>query len=127
MEDFYRWQRRRLDALMDGEKPAGGRWNLDEENREPPPEAGGAWPQAVTSRLDDLDRQVIQQLESMDGVELFGDPPDGTWATSRRRALARLTHFIDEVPPGFGPYEDAVVSHHWHLNHSCCPTPSTSA
>lgn len=37
MEDFYRWQRRRLGYLMDGDEPAGGVWNLDAENREPPP------------------------------------------------------------------------------------------
>ena len=33
MEDFYRWQRRRLGVLMDGDDPAGGRWNFDD--REP--------------------------------------------------------------------------------------------
>src|SRR5688500_362495 len=37
MEDFYRDARRRLGVLMDGEDPAGGRWNFDAENREPPP------------------------------------------------------------------------------------------
>ena len=36
MEDFYRWQRTRLGVLMDGDEPAGGRWNLDAENRRPP-------------------------------------------------------------------------------------------
>ncbi len=38
MEDFYRWQRRRLDILIEEDgSPVGGRWNLDEENRLPPP------------------------------------------------------------------------------------------
>ncbi len=40
MEDFYRWQRTRLGYLMDPdgwEEPVGGRWNFDDENREPPP------------------------------------------------------------------------------------------
>ena len=38
LEDFYRWQRRRLGILMepDGE-PEGGRWNFDADNRLPPP------------------------------------------------------------------------------------------
>ena len=39
MESFYRWQRQRLDVLMDDDEPEGGRWNFDEENREPPPGA----------------------------------------------------------------------------------------
>jgi deoxyribodipyrimidine photolyase-related protein len=30
MEDFYRWQRRRLDILIDADgEPVGGRWNYD--------------------------------------------------------------------------------------------------
>ena len=37
MEDHYRGARRRLDVLMDGDEPAGGRWNFDADNREPPP------------------------------------------------------------------------------------------
>lgn len=36
-EDFYHWVRRELDLLMDGGEPAGGRWNHDHDNREPPP------------------------------------------------------------------------------------------
>ncbi len=48
MEDFYRWQRTRLDILMDHDaskpQPVGGKWNFDHENREPPPKDGRAWP-----------------------------------------------------------------------------------
>ena len=33
MEFFYRWMRRRTGVLMDGDEPAGGRWNYDAENR----------------------------------------------------------------------------------------------
>lgn len=36
-EDFYHWVRREHDLLMEGDRPAGGRWNLDHDNREPPP------------------------------------------------------------------------------------------
>jgi deoxyribodipyrimidine photolyase-related protein len=42
MEDFYRDARRRHGVLMDADgpdahEPAGGRWNLDHDNRQPPP------------------------------------------------------------------------------------------
>ncbi len=33
MEYFYREQRRHHDVLMDGDQPAGGRWNFDQDNR----------------------------------------------------------------------------------------------
>ena len=37
LENFYRDARRRLDLLMEGAEPVGGRWNFDADNREPPP------------------------------------------------------------------------------------------
>ncbi len=114
MEDFYRWQRRRLGYLMDGDEPEGGKWNFDHDNREPPPDDGGSWPEPVSSRLDDLDRDVLDRLPA----DLPGDDPVGWWATSRRAALARLRHFIDEVLAGFGPHEDAMLVGNWHLAHS---------
>ena len=50
--------------------------------------------------------------------DCWGAEPDGTWATTRRAALARLRHFVDEVLPMFGPHEDAMVERSWHLAHS---------
>lgn len=114
LEDFYRWQRRRLGYLMDDGEPAGGAWNYDRNNREPPPRDGGEWPQPVSSRLDDLDSEVLGGLPP----DLPGEDPVGWWATSRRGALARLRHFVSETLPQFGPYEDAMVAANWHLAHS---------
>ncbi len=114
LEDFYRWNRIQLGYLMDGDEPAGGRWNWDEANREPPPADLAIFPQPPTSQLDDLDGQVLAELP--DG--LHGAEPVGLWATSRRAALARLRHFVDEVLPRFGPFEDAMTSGSWHLAHS---------
>ena len=123
MEPFYRWQRSRLGYLMDDDgQPAGGRWNYDEDNREPPPKGNhDPWAAPQRSMLDDVDRQVLADLEQAaaeHGVELWGAEPDGTWATSRRAALSRLRHFIDDVLPQFGPHEDAMVERSWHLAHS---------
>ena len=114
MEDFYRWQRRRLGYLMDGEDPAGGRWNFDADNRERPPRDGRAWPEPVRSELDALDRSVLAELPP----GCWGAEPDGTWATSRAEALRRLRHAIDEVLPRFGPHEDAMLTTSWHLAHT---------
>ncbi len=123
MEDFYRWQRRRLGYLMeptpDGgdpqrAEPVTGRWNYDDENRERPPKTGNPWPEPQRSRLDDLDRDVLADLPDA----CWGAEPDGTWATTRRAALSRLRHFVDDVLPMFGPHEDAMVERSWHLAHS---------
>lgn len=114
MEDFYRWQRVRLGYLMDGDEPAGGRWNFDHDNREPPPAGEAPWPTPARSRLDDLDREVLAGLPD----SAFGDDPEGWWPTSRRAALARLDHFAERVLPHFGPHEDAMLGDDWHLAHS---------
>ena len=114
MEDFYRWQRARLGYLMDGDQPVTGRWNYDDENRQRPPKSATPWPDPQVSRLDDLDRAVLADLPE----DCWGAEPDGTWATSRRAALARLRHFVDEALPVFGPHEDAMVERSWHLAHS---------
>ncbi len=114
MEDFYRWQRKRLGYLMDGDEPAGGQWNFDHENREPPPVGEFEWPTPPSSRLDDLDHEVFDEIPE----DAPGDDPIGWWATSRRAALYRLRHFVGEVLPLFGPYEDAMVAGNWHLAHS---------
>lgn len=118
LEDFYRWQRRRLGYLMDDDEPVTGRWNYDADNREKPPKDGrNRWPEPVRDDLDDLDRQVLADFEHW-GVTTWGDLPQGWWPTSRARALARLDHFIDHVLAQFGPHEDAMLTASWHLAHS---------
>ena len=115
LEDFYRHQRTRLGYLMDGDEPAGGRWNYDAENRKPPPRAGvRPWPAPPVEVLDDLDRAVLADLPG----NCWGEPPHGTWATSRDGAVRRLSHFVTEILAMFGPHEDAMLSDNWHLAHS---------
>ena len=115
MEDFYRWQRRRLNYLMDGDEPVSGTWNHDAENREPPPKnARDRWPSPLVDELDDIDREVIAELLP----HCTGDAPVGLWATSREGALRRLRHFTDDLLPEFGPHEDAMTTENWHLAHS---------
>ncbi len=113
-EDFYRFQRRRLDLLMDGDQPEGGQWNFDHDNREPPPDDGRAWPPLDRFDLDDLDLEVIDRFPD----DVWGAPPDGTWPVTRTQARQRLDEFIEHGLPVFGPHEDAMLSAEWKLAHS---------
>lgn len=122
MDGFYRWQRERLGYLMDGDRPAGGRWSYDAENREPPPKGpdrAQGWPRPVTSTLDEVDAAALADL----GPSAFGAPPDGWWPTSRRQALARLRHAVREVLPRFGPYEDAMLGAVPQMAHTLLSAP----
>ena len=122
MEDFYRWQRTRLDVLMDGAEPVGGRWNLDHDNREPPPRRAtlgvpGPW-QAVE---DDIDAEVRADLDrwQQDGQARFVGDDGQRWApATRREALAALGHFVTHRLPAFGPTEDAMLAADPWMAHS---------
>jgi deoxyribodipyrimidine photolyase-related protein len=118
MEDFYRWQRKRYEYLMEGDKrdqPVGGQWNFDEDNRLPPPKTGhDRWPVPQVHTLDDVDQQVLNDLPS----NVWGAKPTGLWATTREDALARLHYFVNEILPTFGEHEDAMLESNWHLAHS---------
>ena len=118
MEDFYRWQRTRLDVLMetgpDGTEPVGGRWNFDGDNRQPPPSDGRAWPEITRFELDEIDRDVIARLP----VTTYGADPDGTWPVTRAQALIRLDEFVTTGLAPFGAHEDAMLADEWKLAHS---------
>jgi deoxyribodipyrimidine photolyase-related protein len=94
MEDFYRWQRRRLGYLMDGDEPAGGQWNFDHDNRERPPADGRSWPEPVIDDLDDLDREVLEGLPT----GAMGADPTGWWATDRAGALRHEDAMLADEP-----------------------------
>lgn len=119
MEDFYRWQRRRLNVLIDGDgEPVGGRWNFDDENRLPPPKHEVQWPDVAVEIPDEVDEWVDELLSSVEGLRCVGAPSKGLWAADRAGVLKRLDHFIDTSLAGFGPYEDAIIAEERFLNHS---------
>lgn len=106
MEWFYRMMRARTGLLMEGDRPAGGRWNWDAENRRRPPRdlrAEGPLrhePDAVTEAVLDL---VEARFPGH-----FGRLRPFRFATDREGALASLSHFLARRLPLFGDYQDAM-------------------
>jgi len=122
MEDFYRWQRVRLDLLMDGDEPAGGRWNYDHDNREPPPKAATlGLPEPWRPVEDEVDAEVRADLDrwERDGLVSFVGEDRPRWApVTRAEALQALEHFIEHRLPQFGPTEDAMLAADPWMAHS---------
>ncbi|CAN5682729.1 cryptochrome/photolyase family protein [soil metagenome] len=116
MQHFYERQRRRLDLLMDGDRPIGGRWSYDTENRKRLPKdvAVPAMPEA--GRGDHV-RDAIAWVG-----EAFPDNPGDLagyhWPTTHRQAETWLTRFLEDRFAGFGPYEDAIAADEPWLFHS---------
>ena len=113
LEDFYRDARRRLDILMDGAQPAGGRWNFDDQNREPPPEHGLDVPGPLGFNEDEIDEQVRRDLDRWQDageVQLTGDDGAREFAVTRTEARRALRFFVKNRLPAFGPQQDAMLA-----------------
>ncbi|MBX3316610.1 MAG: cryptochrome/photolyase family protein [Phycisphaeraceae bacterium] len=124
MEFFYREQRRRLNLLMDGNKPVGGEWNLDKQNRLPFGKSGPKPPPPPPLRFppDEITRDVIA-LIARRLPDLPGEASSFAWPVTREHALAALDDFITNRLPLFGPYEDAMWTDEPFLYHSLLSAP----
>ncbi|WP_448588180.1 cryptochrome/photolyase family protein [Thermocrinis sp.] len=121
LEFFYRRMRKRLSLLMEGDKPIGGRWNYDMENRKPLPKGGLKVKRPISFPPDRITLEVIELVEKR-----FPNHPGSTknfdLAVSRSQALVALEDFLDNRLAMFGPYQDAMQSkepflYHSHLSH----------
>jgi deoxyribodipyrimidine photolyase-related protein len=120
MEDFYRWQRRRLGVLMDGDGPLGGRWNLDADNREPPP--GHRPPRPYRPREGPLDDEVRRDLDRM-RLATFGRDGPRRFAATAAEAGRALDAFVERALPEFGAYQDAMLGGERTMWHSLLSAP----
>ncbi|MGB1779119.1 MAG: cryptochrome/photolyase family protein [Longimicrobiales bacterium] len=121
LEYFYRAVRATRGWLMDGDRPAGGSWNYDAENRKVP-KAGHRFPPVIRFEPDDVTRAVLQEVdEAWPGH--FGETKDFDWPVTRAQALEALDDFLIHRLPVFGPFEDAMVDGEDVLYHSLLSVP----
>ncbi len=116
MEYFYRDMRRHYGVLMEGDKPIGGQWNFDKDNRKPA-KTGLSIPQPFRQDPDEITKTVMN-LVSDRYADHFGDIDPFHYAVTRSGALAALDHFIKERLPKFGDYQDAMLSGEPWMYHS---------
>lgn len=116
MEYFYRDMRRLTGLLMDGDKPEGGAWNYDKENRKPA-KADLFMPKLKRFPPDDITHDVITLVEK-EFPTRFGTSTGFDYAVTRDGALQALADFIDQALPKFGDYQDAMLTGEPFLYHS---------
>ncbi|CAN0535614.1 unnamed protein product, partial [Ectocarpus sp. 8 AP-2014] len=116
MEYFYRDMRQSYRILMSGDKPEGGKWNYDAENRKPPKE-GLDIPQTYMAVPDDITREVMD-LVAERFSDHFGDLEPFHFAVTRDQARTALRQFIDQRLCHFGDYQDAMIEGEAWMYHS---------
>ena len=116
MEYFYRDMRRETGLLMDGDKPEGGRWNFDAENRKP---AKGelSMPKPRQFKPDKITREVLDLVAGRFS-DHFGGLTPFWFAVTASQAEQALDHFIAHALPDFGDYQDAMLLDEKYLYHS---------
>ncbi len=115
MEWFYRDMRRRTGLMMEGDRPAGGQWNFDHDNRKraepsllrPPPLR-----HAPTAEVEEVLALVEARFAHFGRVCPFG------WAVTRDQALAVLHDFVAHRLARFGDEQDAMLEGEPWLSHA---------
>lgn len=116
MEFFYREMRRSTGLLMQGDEPAGGRWNFDAENRKPAsPDL--LRPGRLRIEPDAMTRAVLDLVEArfpdhIGRLDRFG------FAVTRADAEALQDAFMADHLPQFGATQDAMLASDPFLNHA---------
>ncbi|MDM0015723.1 cryptochrome/photolyase family protein [Variovorax sp. J22P168] len=118
MENFYREMRQRHRVLMDGDQPAGGRWNFDAENRHAFGKSGPAQVPAPPRFPPDAITREVLALVDRHFARHPGRLESFAWPLTRDQALECLVRFVAERLPSFGRWQDALWPHEPWLWHS---------
>ena len=118
LEYYYRDLRRETGLLMDGDKPAGGQWNFDGDNRQTFGREGpGMVPEPLRFEPDAVTRDVMALVE-----QRFPSHPGELgafdWPVTHEQALAALDDFVEHRLNAFGPFQDALWMDEPWLYHS---------
>ena len=118
MEYFYREMRRYTGLLMQGDKPVGGQWNFDADNRKAWPERSTA-PEPLTFQPDAITREVMALVDA-EFADHMGDSANFSYAVTGKDARQAFLHFVQHQLPRFGDYQDAMQLDQPFLLHSIC-------
>ncbi len=101
---------------MEGDLPAGGRWNFDSENRASAPDSLflPAPPEGARDQITVEVRAMVERSFSRN----FGQQDIFFWQTTRAGAEAVRDRFLREALPDFGQYQDAMLADRPWMYHS---------
>lgn len=108
MNDFYIWQRKRLNILVDEDnKPTGGKWSFDTENRKKLPK-NIIIPNTFEIQENQFIKEAIDYIEKH-FTDNFGRTDTFWCPIDFEGAKQHFQKFLQNRLELFGPYEDAVT------------------
>ena len=117
MGNFYKEVRKKLNLLMDEQqKPLGGKWSFDEDNRKKIPK-GLTLPEQFKPKVSKYVETLKVTIES----KFSGHPGkmDDVWMPlTRSDALENIDYFLAIKFEKFGIYEDAILQNDTFMFHS---------
>jgi len=116
MAPFYAQQRKRLNILMDGEKPLGGKWSFDSENRK-------NLPKNFTLPRVKFPKENKYVKDSKNYVKKYHKSNPGftdsfIYPINHKEAESWFKDFLQNRFMLFGDYEDAIVKDKLIIFHS---------
>jgi deoxyribodipyrimidine photolyase-related protein len=115
MASYYKSERKRLQLLMNGNHPAGGKWSFDMENRKKMP-ANVAVPPMPIFHYDNIEAAAHYVRKHFGHNR--GNITQFNYPVTHRQAERMLIFFLREKLAHFGEYQDAIVKKEHYLFHS---------
>lgn len=116
MADFYKFQRKRLQVMVDGNTPVGGKWSFDEDNRKKLPK-GLPVPAFKVYNDHPILMEAVQYIEQ-EFPSNPGSIGEFEFPIDHEGALCVLQDFLHQRFVLFGIYQDAIVNSGRFLFHS---------
>ena len=115
-DNFYKFQRIKLDILMKNDKPINNKWSFDTENRKALPN-NIKEPKLPKIRKDKYYKEAVEYVNEH-FIKNYGNTDEWIYPIESKTALKWLNYFLSKKLSNFGPYEDAVDTTKPFLFHS---------
>ena len=102
--------------MNDDDKPEGGKWNFDSDNRKPP-KGEMVFPEPLRVEPDEITRDVLG-LVSERFSDHFGDLEPFWFGVTQIDAEKAFDLFVEAALPKFGDYQDAMLKDQLFLYHA---------
>lgn len=116
MAQFYAYQRKSQNILMNGQSPVGGKYSFDTENRKKIPKTVHIPPTFFPSKNLDIEK-IMHEVER-EFPDAIGDGDPFLYPSTHHEAKKALKLFLKDKLEYFGDYQDGMQKEESFLFHS---------